>query len=377
MLPLQVKSWLKWGCDQRTSFSHQRKILQLNITALMTHGLLWLFAVAHLLSGNPALRRMALFQVPVMAITVAIPWLSRRRRDSLARWALLLSVTALIVAGTWFSSGSHLRLHTTHIVIAMAAVVLFPVKQWRSVLGLVLLNTALYFHAEFVGVVPPADLFPMAADTQLAWRIAYVGTTIFTIVSVAWMAEHAVRRNELTFAELSGVDPLTGLPNRRRVMLRLADEIALSTRIRQYVGVLFLDLDNFKPLNDAHGHEAGDVLLREVAHRLRGIVREMDLAARLGGDEFVAVISHLGTDRAEAMTRMRRVGEEVRDAIAQPYRIPLASKHEVVHRCTASLGAVLFLPAESDPEAVLQRADAAMYRAKAAGRNQVCFDVEY
>jgi diguanylate cyclase (GGDEF)-like protein len=214
----------------------------------------------------------------------------------------------------------------------------------------------------------------------LFFRVAYVGTTVFTILFIAWVGEHVVRRNELAFAELSGVDALTGLPNRRRVMLRLADAIAMSKRIRQYVAVLFLDLDNFKPLNDAHGHEAGDLLLCEVANRLRGIVREMDLAARLGGDEFVAVISHLGADRAEAMARMRMVSDQIRTAIAEPYRIMMPSPgladREVVHHCTASIGVALFLGSETDPDAILQRADAAMYRAKAAGRNQVRFDVE-
>jgi diguanylate cyclase (GGDEF)-like protein len=293
---------------------------------------------------------------------------------------MLLGITALIAAGTWYSSGSSLRLHTIHIVIAMSAGFLFPLKQWRSVAFLTLLNLALYFHAEFVGVAPPPDLLTLSDKVASLFRIAYVGTTVFTILFIAWIGEHMVRRNELAFAELSGVDALTGLPNRRRVMLRLTEAIAMSRRIRQYVGVLFLDLDNFKPLNDAHGHEAGDLLLREVANRLRGIVREMDLAARLGGDEFVAVISHLGADRTEAMTRMRKVSDQIRTAIAEPYRIAMPSpggaEREVVHHCTASIGVALFLGSETDPEAILQRADAAMYRAKAAGRNQVRFDVE-
>jgi diguanylate cyclase (GGDEF)-like protein len=379
-MPLRqrIKALLTLGTDHTSSFSQQRKILHLNATALMTHGVLWLFGLAYLMTGNPALVRMAVFQLPVMVITASVPWLNHRGHHALARWALLLPVTALIVAGTWFSTGSHLQVHGIHIAIAMAAVVLFPIKDWRSVAGLALLNTLLYFHAEFVGVPAPADLLPLSDRLALVFRVGYVSTTILTILCSAWLGEHAVRRNELAFAELSGIDVLTGLPNRRRVMLRLADAIAMSKRIRQYVAVLFLDLDNFKPLNDAHGHEAGDLLLQEVARRLTGIVREMDLAARLGGDEFVAVISHLGGDRAGAVARMRMISDQVRTALAEPYRIvsPPAGRlsHEVVHRCTASIGVALFLGSETDPEAILQRADAAMYRAKAAGRNQVSFD---
>lgn len=373
-----VMDWIRWGSNRSPSFSHRRKILQLNATAAMTLGVLSLFSIAYLVSDNPALGRMALFHVPALAITAAVPWFNRRGWHDLARWALLMTVTALIVAGTWYSSGSHLRIHTIHIVIAMAGVVLFPLKAWRSALGIAVLNVALYGYAEFVGVSPPADLFPLSTTAFQFFRVAYLGTTIFTILCIAWVSELAVRRNELAFAELSGVDALTGLPNRRRVMVRLEETIAMSKRIGQYVAVLFLDLDNFKPLNDAHGHEAGDLLLREVADRLQGIIREMDLAARLGGDEFVAVISHLGSDREEAVRRMRGVSDQVRTAIAEPYRITMPGteglEHEVVHHCTASIGVALFRGAETDPEAILQRADAAMYRAKSAGRNQVRFD---
>lgn len=374
-----VINWLRWGSNLSPSFSHHRKILQLNATAAMTLGVLVVFSVAYLASGNPALRRMALFQVPVMMITAVIPWLNRRGHHDVARWSLLLSVTALITAGTWLSSGSHLRIHTIHIVIAMAGVVLFPLKAWRSALALTLLNVALYSYAEFVGVTPSADLFPLSDTTFQFFRVAYLGTTILTILCIAWVSELAVRRNELAFAELSGVDALTGLANRRRVMVRLSEAIAMSKRIQQFAAVLFLDLDNFKPLNDAHGHDAGDLLLRQVATRLDGIVREMDLTARLGGDEFVAVISHLGAEREEAVRRMRIVSDQVRTALSEPYRIAKpgdAAGSEVVHHCTASIGVALFLGAETDPEAILQRADAAMYRAKAAGRNQVRFDLE-
>ena len=121
-----VMDWLRWGSNLSPSFSHRRKILQLNATAVMTFGVLVGFSIAYLASGNPALLRMALFQLPVMVITAAIPWLNRRGQHDLARWGLLLSVTGLIAAGTWLSSGRHLRIHAIHIVIAMAGVVLFP-----------------------------------------------------------------------------------------------------------------------------------------------------------------------------------------------------------------------------------------------------------
>ena len=114
-------------------------------------------------------------------------------------------------------------------------------------------------------------------------------------------------------------DVLTQLPNRRMLTERLELAIATSKRSGMYGAVMLLDLDHFKPLNDAHGHAVGDLLLIEVAQRLRASVREIDTVSRLGGDEFVVVLSSLHADRARARLQALGVAEKIRSGLAGPY----------------------------------------------------------
>jgi len=172
-------------------------------------------------------------------------------------------------------------------------------------------------------------------------------------------------------------DALTQLPNRRLLNDRLRQAMAASKRSAYYGALMFLDLDNFKPLNDAYGHEVGDLLLVEVAQRLKACVREMDTVARFGGDEFVVMLGHLDPDGAEATAQAHSAAQNIRTALSQPYA--LALQHEgiadtvVEHHCTVSIGVTLFSNQEARPDDLLKWADVAMYKAKEAGRNTVCF----
>jgi diguanylate cyclase (GGDEF)-like protein/PAS domain S-box-containing protein len=150
-------------------------------------------------------------------------------------------------------------------------------------------------------------------------------------------------------------DPLTGLAN--RTLLRDRLQHALARRERGATAALFVDLDNFKQVNDAHGHATGDLVLAEVARRLHTAVRPGDTIARLGGDEFVAVCEGIDVEAALA------VGRRLQDAI----ELPLVTDG-VEHRLTASIGIAL---GDSDPDALLADADAASYRAKAAGGGRI------
>lgn len=171
-------------------------------------------------------------------------------------------------------------------------------------------------------------------------------------------------------------DTLTQLPNRRLLDDRLEQAIAACKRNNRYGAVMFLDLDNFKPLNDKYGHKAGDLLLVEAAHRLTGCVRKVDTVARFGGDEFVVVLSELGGDGAGSAKEAHILAEKIRTALAEPYYLisnPQGTARMITHQNVgASIGVVLFHNDES-AEDVLKWADRAMYRAKELGRNQICF----
>ncbi|MDP2432400.1 MAG: PAS domain S-box protein [Pseudomonadota bacterium] len=172
-------------------------------------------------------------------------------------------------------------------------------------------------------------------------------------------------------------DPLTQLPNRRLLNDRLSQAMAASKRSACHGALMFLDLDNFKPLNDTYGHVIGDALLTEVAERLHHCVREMDTVARFGGDEFVVLLSDLNADKAESTAQARLVAEKIRLALAQPYLLTARDEGDadatVEHRCTASIGVAMFINHETSQDDILNWADAAMYEAKEAGRNSIRF----
>ena len=167
---------------------------------------------------------------------------------------------------------------------------------------------------------------------------------------------------------LAFYDSLMQLPNRRLLVDRLQQVLTHSARSGQTTAVLFVDLDNFKTLNDTRGHEVGDLLLKEVAGRLRGCVREQDTVARLGGDEFVLVLQNLSSDAPEAAGQTRTLGESILTQLRQPYDL---AGHE--HHFTASIGVTLLRDHSDTVDEVLKQADMAMYRAKDAGRNTLRF----
>ncbi len=181
--------------------------------------------------------------------------------------------------------------------------------------------------------------------------------------------------------QLAFYDPLTQLPNRRLLNDRLVQALGASKRSGCYGALMFLDLDNFKALNDAWGHAVGDLLLIEVARRLKSCVREVDTVARLGGDEFVVMLAELSPGHAPSLARSCSVAEKIRLSLSEPYALatPQEGRSDgvVAHRCSASIGVVVFLGNEASQDEVLKWADAAMYQAKDAGRNSVRFyDVE-
>jgi diguanylate cyclase (GGDEF)-like protein/PAS domain S-box-containing protein len=176
------------------------------------------------------------------------------------------------------------------------------------------------------------------------------------------------KHSEKQIHQLAFFDPLTQLPNRRLLMDRLQQAFSVSARNGQHGAVMFIDLDNFKTLNDSKGHDFGDILLIEVAKRLSSCVRDGDTVARLGGDEFVIVLETLSRNQDEAATQVESVAGKIQVALNAPYQL-----QDHMHHSTSSIGIILFRGHLENLDNLLKYADTAMYQAKAAGRNTVRF----
>jgi diguanylate cyclase (GGDEF)-like protein/PAS domain S-box-containing protein len=183
------------------------------------------------------------------------------------------------------------------------------------------------------------------------------------ILAIARDITHA-KAAEREIRHLAFYDPLTGLPNRRLLLDRLHQALTPSNRTVRMRALLFVDLDNFKVLNDTLGHQTGDLLLGEVARRLVACLSEGDTVSRLGGDEFVVMLENLSYSPAGAAEEARAVAQRILRAVDSPY---LLDGHECLSTC--SIGITVFGDHRETVDDVMRQADIAMYQAKAAGRN--------
>lgn len=219
-----------------------------------------------------------------------------------------------------------------------------------------------FWHGEIWGERSNHEVFPfmitLTAITDKRGEISnFVGS--FTDISRHKHYEEEIRN-------LAYYDALTQLPNRRLLIDRL--EHLLKQSDKHHHAILFIDLDNFKTLNDTRGHDAGDLLLIETAHRLNDCIRSSDIVARLGGDEFVVVLEDLDENAQHAHKMADVVSQKIRLALEQVYKIT-----DFEHHGSSSIGVSLFRAQEVTVKDLFKRADTAMYEAKMAGRNAVRF----
>ncbi|MGY0196105.1 bifunctional diguanylate cyclase/phosphodiesterase [Leptothrix sp. BB-4] len=178
----------------------------------------------------------------------------------------------------------------------------------------------------------------------------------------------ALLSSQAQLEHLAQHDTLTGLPNRYLLLERLKRAVADSARSGKHGALLFLDLDNFKTLNDTLGHDVGDQLLQQVGRLLTEQVRGSDTVARLGGDEFVVVLEDLDPSADEALVQTSNVGRKLLATLNRAFQFGTYAHHS-----TGSIGATLFVGDQRPPDELLKQADLAMYQAKTAGRNALRF----
>jgi len=172
------------------------------------------------------------------------------------------------------------------------------------------------------------------------------------------------KRQALEIEKLAYFDPLTQLPNRRFLVERISAAVGECGRNGRKSLLFFIDLDNFKILNDTQGHDVGDAYLREIAERLKGCVRDTDTIARMGGDEFILMIEDVAGDQPAAEAMAAGAANDMLAALRRPFELG-----EIRHSSSASIGVVVFDGTERRVDEILKRADIAMYQAKSTGRD--------
>ncbi|WP_347989840.1 EAL domain-containing protein [Methylomonas sp. AM2-LC] len=200
------------------------------------------------------------------------------------------------------------------------------------------------------------DLTPMPSQAKITHYVV-----ILVDISDRKKAEQEIK-------QLAFFDPLTRLPNRRLLQERLQQSLCSNSRHLHCSALVFIDLDNFKLLNDISGHDMGDRLLVMVAERLSACIREGDTISRLGGDEFVIILENLSNNLEKSAAQAQKVCEKILLTLNQPYKFG-----DNVYHSTPSIGITLFADAENSVEDLLKQADIAMYEAKSAGRNTLRF----
>ncbi|MFN3881844.1 MAG: EAL domain-containing protein [Nitrincola lacisaponensis] len=194
----------------------------------------------------------------------------------------------------------------------------------------------------------------------------YDGSIINYVVTLLDVTDR--KEAEIRIRQLAFYDQLTLLPNRQLLMERLDHALENSARHQNIGAILYLDLDDFKTLNDTRGHHAGDQLLKKVAERLSACVRRVDTVARLGGDEFIILLEDLGNERQHAAVLVENLCQKILHSLCQPYQFD-----SLEHFSTLSIGVALFRGTNESVDELLKQADLAMYQAKAAGRNTFRF----
>ncbi|MBX9756735.1 MAG: EAL domain-containing protein [Pseudomonadaceae bacterium] len=297
--------------------------------------------------------------------------LNRRGATDRAMLLMLSSMVALVTISMWFNQGLYSGALLCYPVILIVAGMVSQLRLFVGLLLVMLLSIAGITFASMAGL---REFVPLPLGIG---RMVNLSCVLLVCACAVWILANdlretmqrlqqeilRVKHSEANFTHLAQHDALTNLPNRLLARDRMDQAIGQARRYKKQAALLFLDLDNFKTINDSLGHSAGDELLKEVADRLRGAVREMDTVSRQGGDEFLIVL----TDVSD-LAAISAVAAHVLEQLAQPFAL---KGMQIV--TSISIGIALFPQDGDDFDLLLKHADIAMYQAKAAGRNAYRF----
>jgi len=342
-----------------------RRLMQI---ANVLCGVLLLIGMQTLLAHN-------WFNTALVAAALALVLLGRylNRRGAVAASINLVicSLTALVTLSLWFSQGLYSGGLLAYPAILIVTGMVAGLRLFVGILAFMLLAVASMTYAALSGLQVFEPL-PLGVG-----RMVNVSSILLVCAAAVWLLASDLRKtllrlrreirrvqqSEANFAHLAQHDALTNLPNRVLIRDRMEQAIAQARRYHKRVAMLFLDLDNFKTINDSLGHGTGDELLQAVAQRLQASVRDMDSVSRLGGDEFLIVVADV-----DSLAAVSAVARQVQEKLAHPF---VLKGMQVVS--SMSIGIALYPEDGEDFDTLLKHADVAMYQAKSSGRNAFCF----
>lgn len=371
-----IRKILHYGQLESISNTQNRKILNVNSASLIaiTSALLYSFNLLIFINSNAAMINF-IAASPFLVLYLVPIWLNYHYYHKYASWMMSASITASVAFSIWVINGIFFNLHYYFILFAIVPLLFFSRKDWYASLLFYFINIGFFVKIEYFGVDPWWTIEqPIDPEAQFYLQASSVTVSLLTLWFITFLSEQSAQINEERLESLSDHDLLTGLANRRCFEQNLVRALKVARRNHGLGAIIFMDLDNFKPLNDTHGHLMGDLLLKEVSLRISKALRESDLVARFGGDEFVVLFPPSNAEKSHYRENIENVAYKIQTILSQPFYLKddrdEASK-VVSHVCTASIG-VAFYDHADDMAALVERADKAMYQAKRQGKNKIC-----
>jgi diguanylate cyclase (GGDEF)-like protein len=364
----RLLSFLRYGEENATGVTAKRKIHHVNTIVVLAIFFYTAYVVFYAsLSGmSVVFRNSAIVVATFIPFVFMPPILNKFGRLRLARWVMGLNYPGVVLALIYFGQGNYFNAHFYFLAFSTIHFTYFPLAQWRDVAFFCVLNVSL-FVISYLGLIPPHPDVHLV-DPSFAFVFGMVNVLLSAVITGAmfFVAEYMTADSENELEALSTTDSLTGLLNRHGFMARFEEECRRCQRLESVGALLFFDLNRFKALNDEYGHDAGDILLKEVGQRIKSSLRRTDVVARIGGDEFIALMCPAAGSDHDALAQAKTTAGAIRARLSEEYVLQ-GSANTIRYECSSSIGIATF-DESSDREAVLRQADQAMYKNKNEAR---------
>ncbi|MDD4911193.1 MAG: diguanylate cyclase [Sideroxydans sp.] len=358
-----LDDWLNWGVESQPNYTLKRKVLLTNMIAFAALAGWAFFISIFLVLGESYLYPFIYVGIPLYLMMAAVPWMNRKGMPNLARFAGLFAAIVSVLIPIWMFFGRTFSSHYYFLLLAAAPIVLFTLRQWLLSSSIFLVCVGLFFLVQ-MGFFEAHPKINELGSSTIDWiSNTFIFMAALNFLIFAWFIDKTAAHNERELSKLAITDPLTGMPNRRFFDLAFFQAIAKGKRLERQLVLAVIDIDHFKEVNDVHGHEAGDEVLRQLATLLTASTRAGNIVARIGGEEFAVLFADA------SMSDAHEVAERIRGAIEST----LFNYAGTPLKITISIG---LSQAKWDVEQTFKAADSALYLAKQNGRNRVVFELE-